>query len=151
MPKQLLTHGQWWSIISTHLSQTLQWCVRAGLISSQFSQRFYHICLTSSTVFALYRIACLNSADNPSNLSLFSRLASFFEILFLYYKRSFSIFANSAGPLALIIMAIVWLNRTLKPRMAPTQPQTILKRSPTLSTRTPIMTLRNASMCKYIK
>lgn len=30
-PTQVLTHGQWWSILMTQRPQTLQWCARAGL------------------------------------------------------------------------------------------------------------------------
>lgn len=32
------THGQWWSIFSTHIPHTLQWCARSGLITIHLSQ-----------------------------------------------------------------------------------------------------------------
>mmetsp|Transcript_18458 Transcript_18458/g.50678 ORF Transcript_18458/g.50678 Transcript_18458/m.50678 type:complete len:204 (+) Transcript_18458:381-992(+) len=35
IPTQLPTHGQWWSMRLTHLSQTEQWCARSGLASLQ--------------------------------------------------------------------------------------------------------------------
>lgn len=31
-PTQLLTQGQWWSILRMHRLQTLQWCARSGLM-----------------------------------------------------------------------------------------------------------------------
>lgn len=32
------THGQWWSIFSTHIPHTLQWWARSGLITIHLSQ-----------------------------------------------------------------------------------------------------------------
>lgn len=151
MPRQLLTHGQWWSIISTHRSQMLQWWVLAGFISSQEEHFLFHIYLTSSTVFVLKRITFFNSDDSPSNLSLSSSFASFLLYLFLYCSLSFSIFTSSTGPFAFTIIAIVWLNKMLKPSIAPTQPHTMLNASPTLWIRITVITLRKASTCKYIK
>lgn len=131
----MFIQGQWWSIKNTHRSQTLQWCVRAGLTSLHLLQDLF-IKLTSSIVFYLYLSNYFTSFEIPSNLS-FKSSSRYFStdfrwVLFLYLCLSCSMFLNSLGPVGSIIIAKKWLYTTLNPTIKKIACQTNVKLTPSL-------------------
>mmetsp|Transcript_28689 Transcript_28689/g.78894 ORF Transcript_28689/g.78894 Transcript_28689/m.78894 type:complete len:226 (-) Transcript_28689:435-1112(-) len=56
-PTQFPIHGQWWSILRTHIWQIVQWCARSGRAKPHFLQRVAfpgcHSCRAEATVRAV--------------------------------------------------------------------------------------------------